>query len=511
MSEARSGLRLLRRLLVAAGFLLPAMTLVPFGWIWLWQQGYALWWVAALLVSTMLAFWGQWWLTRHLSATASTAPAASPFAPPETPREGAAREAVEQLAEATDPDTLQSRDAMLALGVTTIETVAAHMHPGEEEPVWKFTLPEALALVETTAARLRPMIVDNVPFGDRITVGQALRLYRWRGAVDVAEKAYDLWRIVRLANPLTALTQEARERMTKKLYEGVKDEVTRRMVRAYVVEVGRAAIDLYSGRLRIHGSLPPGVAPSSGPPLAPAATTPLRILVAGQTSAGKSSLVNALIERTAAKVDVLPATTGFSAYALQRQGMPEAVLVDSAGVGPAAPALAKLADAALESDVVIWVAAANRADRDVDRRALDALRAKYAARLDRRAPPILLALTHIDRLRPFQEWQPPYDVAEPATEKARSIRAAMDAAAADLFIPIADIVPVSLAPGVAPANVDLVWARMTGSLPDAEGARLSRLIDDLGKGNWRTVMTQAMNAGRLVGGAVWQAVRERRG
>ncbi len=50
----------------------------------------------------------------------------------------------------------------------------------------------------------------------------------------------------------------------------------------------------------------------------------------------------------------------------------------------------------------------------------------------RETPPLLLVLTHVDRLRPFSEWQPPYDLNDRQSAKAISIRSAVDAAAADL-------------------------------------------------------------------------------
>ncbi len=90
---------------------------------------------------------------------------------------------------------------------------------------------------------------DRVPFGDRLTVSQMLALYRARGLGDIASKAYDVWRIVRLANPAAAVTNEVRERLTKAVLSWGRDQVSRRLVEAYVEEIGRAAIDLYGGRL----------------------------------------------------------------------------------------------------------------------------------------------------------------------------------------------------------------------------------------------------------------------
>ena len=69
------------------------------------------------------------------------------------------------------------------------------------------------------------------------------------------------------------------------------------------------------------------------------AAEPLRVLVAGQVSAGKSSLVNALGQEVRAAVDALPATRDFTPYSLSRDGLPGALITDSPGLttirGPA--------------------------------------------------------------------------------------------------------------------------------------------------------------------------------
>ena len=66
----------------------------------------------------------------------------------------------------------------------------------------------------------------------------------------------EILRIVRLINPAAAITHEARERLTKKVYTNLRDEFTVRVAQGYVREVGRAAIDLYGGRLRALPDLP---------------------------------------------------------------------------------------------------------------------------------------------------------------------------------------------------------------------------------------------------------------
>ena len=73
----------------------------------------------------------------------------------------------------------------------------------------------------------------------------------WRSAIGMAEKAYDIWRLIRLVNPVTAAAQEAREQITKHFMPTCATRWRSQLAGAYVREVGRAAIDLYGGRLRV--------------------------------------------------------------------------------------------------------------------------------------------------------------------------------------------------------------------------------------------------------------------
>ena len=187
--------------------------------------------------------------------------------------------------------------------------VAKRLHPERSDPLLQFTVPEALAVIERASASLRDFVVSTFPLGDRITVAQLMWLYRWRGALQLVEKGYDLWRIVRLLNPVSAATQELRERFTRQIYEAGREHLARRLARAFVQEVGRAAIDLYGGNLRVtrRAAARRTSRRRRARDMAAAEAReaePMRILVAGQTGAGKSSLVNALANAVEAAVDV---------------------------------------------------------------------------------------------------------------------------------------------------------------------------------------------------------------
>lgn len=490
--------RYLRGAMVALALVLPTLSLAVLGTVWLWQNDALLIWALAACATALIVYATEYHLVRRreqtLEAAATpepdTAPDASPTRPP---REQAAWAAVEHLADQVAPDTLDSRDAVLALGAETIATVARHMHPDRKDPLWSFTVPEALALIERVSGQLNRFVVTSVPLGDRLTVAQVLTVYRWRTLATVAEKAYDLWRILRFVNPATAVAGELREKVSRELLERMRTEFTRRLARAYVREVGEAAIDLYSGRLRPDLAETPTVPPDTSDE----ALAPLELLVVGQAGVGKSSLVNALAEDVRAAVDVVPGSDAFERHALTRDGDAITHVTEAPGLAPAnAPSII---DKALEADVIVWVLSASRPDRADDVAALGQLRATFDRHPDRRPPPILFVLTNVDRLRPFNAWDPPYDLGDTTAPKSVSIAAARDAAAQDLGIAADTIVPVAVGQDRAAYNVERVWARLVELFDDARNVQLLRRVADGGRPPLtRSLWRQAVGAGRAV-------------
>lgn len=507
-------------ILISIGLLVPALSLIPLGSIWLWQNGLLLYWTAFALTAVAIVYLAQRHLLPERNALQDLPRADEPGDDTSddalhfgwSPAEEQAWKDVKDLARATGPDRIKSSQDLLDIAQEAITTVANRVHAGRTDPIWQFTTPEALAMVERVSRRLRLFTLENVPFGDRLTIAQALTLYRWRGAIDWAERAYDVWRVVRLVNPATAAANEAREQLSKAMMEWGRDAIARRLTEVYVLEIGRAAIDLYGGRLRVSADALGGYisaeTAADREALGAARSEPLRILVAGQTGAGKSSLVNALAKQINAAVDVLPATSSYSAYVLEREGLPAALIIDSPGIGTAPDAIAALVEKADDSDLVLWVVAAHRADREIDRKALEALRGHFAERLNRRRPPIVLVATHVDRLRPFGEWEPPYDLATDNREKARNIDAATKAAGSDLGFTADETVPVSLVRTDAPYNIERLWQRVLAVVPDARRAQLLRTLRDLkDTWSWKSVWSQAAGAGRVIAGAVKREVR----
>jgi predicted GTPase len=494
-----------RFVLLVIALLLPAASLIPFGSLWLWEHGYIVYWA----IGTCILVAAGYHLQKRLIA---------PVRPPLqeevansgnmdwTPEQEEAWSDVQRLAAGVEAERIISRDAALNLALETIEVVARRLHPERSDPLLQFTVLEALAVVERASGNLRSFLANSFPLSDRITVAQLMWLYRWRGTLDLVEKGYDLWRVVRLLNPMSAATQELRERFTRQLYEMGRVHLAGRLARAFVKEVGRAAIDLYGGNLRVASErIQAHTTAATRRDLALSEARdaePIRILVAGQIGAGKSSLVNALANDVDAAVDALPATTRFTAYRLTHDGFPAAWIIDSPGLS-GLDGFDGLIEAADTCDLVLWVCSAARAARAIDAAGLEAIRRHFATESHRYRPPMILIMTHVDALRPFNEWEPPYDLSSASRVKSGSIRAAIEAASAELGFPADHIVPVRVDIAVAPYNVDAVWAKIIELMPQTQRARLLRVLADIRSASaWGALWSQAASAGRVIRGAL---------
>ena len=281
---------------------------------------------------------------------------------------------------------------------------------------------------------------------------------------------------MRLINPVTAAAQEAREQITKRLYASVRDQLARRLAQGYIREVGRAAIDLYGGRLKVSAAELAGhVSASTLRDRGAARAEPLRILVAGRSDSGKSSLVNAL-----AKTCALSSTRRRIQPRHSRPmrssspGLDRALVVDSPGHGAGSKQLRQFLAKASESDLILWTVDATKAGDAVDREAIAGIRAHFADRPNRRQPPIVVALTHVDALQPA--WPLPNQSL--GSDRERVIGEAVAAAARGLDVAPDDVVPVSVAAGREPYNVEKLTERIAACVPEAQRAQLLRLMED---------------------------------
>ena len=204
-----------------------------------------------------------------------------------------------------------------------------------------------------------------------------------------------------------------------------------------------------------------------------------------------------------AAVDVLPVGDSATSHAVGGTGdRPELELIDCVGLDREG-AIPKLTGMAAACDLIVWVVAANDGARDLDRRLIDAIGAYFAANPRQKAPPLLIALSHIDRLRPFTEWEPPYDIAAPAGRKAKMIRGAVDATAEALGVSAGRHRPGAAGRGGALQHRRAVGRHCRRGCPKpARAAYPPASAGGKGRRSIAEVARQALKGGRLLSGLV---------
>jgi uncharacterized protein len=340
-------------------------------------------------------------------------------------------------------------------------------------------------------------------------MGMLVSAQRWKETIMRYEPLYRAGRL--LVNPSSAVFYELRRGLSNSIAGYGLERVKTWMLQEYVRKVGRYAIDLYSGRLLLDeatGETAPNSgdrdSQEAGSDHEPRSEEPLRILVLGRANAGKSSLINALFGEVATASDILPHTTReVHAYRLQREGQMEALILDAPGCDTDLFGEQALEKEALNADLILWVVSAVRGDRQEDKKRLDMIRSWYAHHITRRPPPMLAVVSHIDKLRPFNEWEPPYDMSDTANPKATNIAAAVDVIAKELDFPPDLTIPVCLAPDRLYNVEDTLAAVILEQQGEGEKSRFLRVLEVRKKREaWDKLIVQMRNAGRVLSSLV---------
>lgn len=502
-------------------FALPYLILFVTGSVWLYEKG-LLWWYLVTSVALSLVCWSLMrWMresVRRRSAEAAGSPVDAfplraepdPNWPPLAKRAWADVDAIARRVQQEDLPLDQPERLWQAFH-EVLQAVARQYHAQSSQPELETPLPHVLWTVECVARDLREAFSEHVPGAHIFTLGDFWRLKRLAGWY---QQIYLLYRVVSVGfNPVSALLREIRAAASDEVVGSSTSDVKQWAVGFCMRRAGFYAIQLYSGQMewdeaglrafRTRQSQEDLKQAETGGRLA---EEPLRALVLGQVKSGKSSVINAVFGDTRAAVDVVPCTRQVRPYVLERHGIPAAIILDTAGYESADAAghlAAELDEQALQCDLILLVCTALSAARDADRRLLDRLRAFYQEHPERLMPPLVVVLTHVDQLRPAGEWNPPYDLQNPAGAKARNIAEVVQVVEQDLALGEGQVVvPVCLQPG-AEYNVEegLVPA-IHAVLSGAQAARYLRCLREFRDATyWQRVWQQTLGAGRVL----WRA------
>lgn len=489
----------------------PGLALLPPGLMWLYQQGWLWLWALGVLAAGAGAFAVRLAIRRRAAADAAELAAqASPATLGWGPQEQAAWAVVEAQALAAAPlqPSKDLWDDALVLMRGTVDAVAAHYYPGEKDARYRLTLPELLLLAERVAQDLRRAGLRHIPAVQHVRVSTLLKawdLYDAHGdtvktvwtAVQTTRRATAL-----VSNPLAAVLRETGEALMGSLTGDLAARMQGQLTQMLVRETGRAAIDLYAGRLRLSAADLRALAEADAAGAATDLAHPVRVVLTGQVSAGKSSLLNALAQTVQRRTGVSPSRDGTGVLHLDQPERPRLVLADLPGLGHDGRGETALAAEAARADLILWVVAASDPGRAADREALEALR-RQAEAAGVPLPPVRLVLTHVDLLSPRREWAPPYvlDGSDPRP-KAQAIAQALTAAAQDLGLPESgEAVAVCTAGEV--WNVDALWQQIAAARDAARQHQLDRLNRQAGAFSVSETARQVKDGAKAVWRALW--------
>ncbi len=505
-----------RWLTLAALVFLPLLALVGLGMYHLWSIGWSFWAWWVISGSFALAFFLGWrWQKTKRLLTVDFTPE-----PHWTDRDREAWKIVE--AKATQGGELKAEQLVsFPYYVETAQQLALDLarfyHPGASDPLASLTIPEILAVIELAARDLGKMTEEYLPGGHLLTIRD---LRRFKKMADWYPVARDVsWLISGVFSPLgTAVRYLASQQGLGRPWQMLQDNVVLWFYTAFVHRLGSYLIDVNSGRLRVgtqrylelraaNSPAVPGATPTAD---AADAVRTVTFALVGQTKAGKSSLVNALLGSQQAFTDVLPATAQLQRYTLQPEGVPTRFqMLDTEGYGdkgPSANQMRAAEDAVRQADVILLVLHARNPARQADLDLLTKLRGFFDKNPDLRRPPVLAVLTHIDLLSPSLEWAPPYDWQSPRRPKEQQMQQAVAATQETLGAYLVGAVPVCTAPGKEFGVQEAVLPALVGMLDQAHAVAFLRCLKaEADAGKARRVFNQLLAVGK---GMLQHAMKE---
>lgn len=489
-------------------FLLPWLALIILGGRWLWEHGWLFYGVGALSAFLLLLSGLLRWRSKQAKALVIEPLVITPN--PNWPDHALpAWAAIDELAKtwSARTDLFSDQNNLLKLSNEVLITVAKQFHADSKHPIMEFPLPYLLKLIVLVCEDIQHEVLDKIPGSHAVSVGDLLRYKQWYDTLATMKQAVDVGHA--LFNWPSAALGKIRSSLLGKGLNLVTDELRQRLVNAYIRKLGYYAIQLYSGQLTLEAIAPTDTLTQYAQQDKTQAERdaksiePLRLLILGQVSAGKSTLINALFGELKSAAGLLPTTPEITPYVLERDGLQQAIVLDSPGYGGLQHDEIPLAlkQQWAKVDVVLMVCNAAQAARQADAQQLNAIRRYFQEERQNQALPVILVVaTQIDRLRPVREWQPPYNIQAPTRPKEHSIRQACNAIAEDLSLPLDHIVPVCMAPEQAVYNIEEgLIPLILEQLNEAQRVRYLRCLrhqQDISY--WKRWQQQALQAGQLI-------------
>lgn len=475
-----------------AGFLLAAagVQIHQWGINWIWA-----------IILLVFVGW-RWLLAKWLRPTAlgsiesaMAGLAAEPEVPSKEPATNLTQQAqveLQKVLQAAREDVLPWEDWTLFFRrcQDLVRAIAQVYYPQAKRPLLNIYIPQSYALLRGTVDDVDRWMQRLSPALNQITIGQAYEAYEVYQKLEPATRtALKIWNWSQwIWNPAAALAKTATQRYSATANQQLLVNLGQIFREEILKALGMRAIALYSGE-RLQTLTPsPAVSSTETQTLrdilsqskdsAALEQEPVRILLAGRTGAGKSSLINTLFACDMAAVDVLPSTDRLQDYRLQSASGETLILWDVPGYEQInQPELrTQVLDQLAEADALLLVTPAMDPALQMDLDFLSEVKAEAAGL------PAIAIVTQVDRLRPVREWDPPYDWQQGDRPKEGSIREAVQYRVellGDYCQAILPIITGDISKGRKSWGVEALSETLLDTIAPAKQFRLARFLQDL--------------------------------
>lgn len=371
-----------------------------------------------------------------------------------------------------------------------VRAIARVYYPQAKRPLLNIYIPQGYALLRGTVDDVDRWMQKLSPALNQITIGQGYEAYEVYQKLEPATRtALKIWNWSQWVwNPAAALARTATQRYSTTANQQLLVNLGQIFREEALKALGMRAIALYSGKQLHLASLSPTLPSpetqtlrdilSQAKDSAALEQEPVRILLAGRTGAGKSSLINTLFACDMAAVDVLPSTDRLQDYRLKSASGETLILWDVPGYEQInrSELRGQVLDQLAEADALLLVAPAMDPALQMDLDFLSEVKAEVADLL------VITVITQVDRLRPIREWQPPYDWQQGERPKEQSIRAAIQyrmELLGDYCQTILPLVTADISKSRESWGVEALSETLLDTIAPAKQFRLARFLQDL--------------------------------
>ncbi|UXE61348.1 MAG: 50S ribosome-binding GTPase [Woronichinia naegeliana WA131] len=376
--------------------------------------------------------------------------------------------------------------------------VAHCYHPEVKYPLLNIYIPQAYGLIRGTVDALDLWLQKLAPVLNQVTLAQAYQSYEIYQKVEPSlRKAWQLWNWAQwLLNPAVALARQLSQNSSDQATQQLVGNLSQLLREAALKNLSRQAIALYSGNQLPAAIFQSSPFQSSTPTIAKASTQTLRellleaespetleikpvnLLLVGRTGAGKSSLINTLFQSQFIQTDLLPNTEDLQKYQWQIATGESLTIWDSPGYEQTqrSDLRQRLLDYAQTADLLLLLNPALDPALQMD---ADFLNDIYQQIPDL---PVFVLVSQVDKLRPFREWQPPYDWQWGMKTKEQSIREAVQYRVEQLGNVCERVLPIVTRDpdlGRQEWGIDDLSLALLAAIAPAKQIRLARFLDNL--------------------------------